>query len=128
MISEIFYIDMRLSGRNEKLLMLAEEKDRIRFTRGKVGRILPAGKGKGLVLEVEDMAAGTKLQKTFDLVVLAMGLTPAPIAADLSVNAYGFYLPDQLSGIIPAGSCKRPMDVSSSVKDATASALKAMQR
>jgi len=56
-----------------------------------------------------------------------MGMTPAPLKADLQVNEYGFFLPEQSSGIIPAATCKRPMDVSSSVKDATASALKAMK-
>jgi quinone-modifying oxidoreductase subunit QmoA len=126
--SEIFYIDMRLSGRNEKLLNLAEGKERIRLTKGKVGRILSPDKENGPVLEVEDIEAGTKAQSVFDMVVLAMGLTPAPLPVDLQQNAYGFYQADQASGIIPTASCKRPMDVSSSVKDATASALKAMQR
>lgn len=126
--SEIFYIDMRLSGRNEKLLTLAEGKERINLTKGKVGRIISPDKDKGLMLEVEDIERGTKGQVAFDMVVLAMGLTPAPLAVDLQVNAYGFYLAEQASGIIPAASCKRPMDVSSSVKDATASALKALQR
>ena len=127
-ISEIFYIDMRLSGRNEKLLRQAEEKERIILTKGKVGRIVPSNQEKGLVLEVEDIARGCKRQDAYDMVVLAMGLTPAPLGADLKVNEYGFFLPEQPSGLIPTASCKRPMDVSSSVKDATASALKAMQR
>lgn len=126
--SEIFYIDMRLSGRNEKLLNLAEGKERIKLTKGKVGRILSPDKSKGPVLEVEDIEHGSKAQAVFDMVVLAMGLTPAPFPADLQQNAYGFYRAGQDSGLIPTACCKRPMDVSSSVKDATASALKAMQR
>ncbi len=126
--AEIFYIDMRLSGRNEKLLKQAEDKERIILTKGKVGRISPSDKEKGLVLEVEDIANGRKRQDAYDMVVLAMGLTPAPIATKLKKNEYGFYIPEQPSGLIPTASCKRPMDVSSSVKDATASALKAMQK
>jgi quinone-modifying oxidoreductase subunit QmoA len=125
--TEIFYIDMRLSGRNEKLLTLAEGKDHLTLTKGKVGRILSSPEHKGLLLDVEDIANGNKRQAEFDLVVLAMGLTPAPVAASLEENDYGFYLDEQPSGIIPAATCKRPMDVSSAVKDATASALKAMQ-
>jgi quinone-modifying oxidoreductase subunit QmoA len=126
--SEIFYIDMRLAGRNEKLLKEVEGKERIVLTKGKVGRISPAENEQGALLEVEDVMHGTRRKEQFDLVVLAMGLTPAPVAVVLETNAYGFYLSDQSPGIIPAASCKRPMDVSSSVKDATASALKAMQR
>jgi quinone-modifying oxidoreductase subunit QmoA len=125
--SEIFYIDLRVSGRNELLLKEAGGKERIALTRGKVGRILPGEEGKNLVLEVEDMQEGTRREDAFDMVVLAMGLTPNPVEADLNVNDFGFYLPQQVAGIIPAASCKRPMDVSSAVKDATASALKAMQ-
>jgi len=126
--SEIFYIDMRLSGRNETLLKQAEEKERIILTKGKVGRILPSDQEKGPVLEVEDIAGGSKRRDSYDLVVLAMGLTAAPLATKMAMNEYGFYLPGQSSGLIPTASCKRPMDVSSSVKDATASALKVMQK
>jgi heterodisulfide reductase subunit A-like polyferredoxin len=124
---ELFYIDLRVSGRNEKLLARVEGKERIILTKGKVGRILPSNGSGGVVLEVEDVTRLTKRKENFDMVVLAVGLTPAPVAADLQVNEFGFYLPSQPSGIIPAACCKRPMDVSSSVKDATAAALKAMQ-
>jgi len=126
--SEIFYIDLRLSGRNEKLLKEAEGKERISLTKGKVGRIRQAKGGGNLVLEVEDIQRGTRREDAFDMVVLAMGLTPNPVNANLKVNEYGFFLPRQEEGIIVAATCKRPMDVSSAVKDATASALKAMQR
>jgi quinone-modifying oxidoreductase subunit QmoA len=126
--TEIFYIDMRLSGRNEKLLNEAEGKERITLTKGKVGRILAEEGKKNLVLEVEDIHRGTRRVDAFDMVVLAMGLTPNHVEADLKVNEYGFYLPGQVAGIVPAATCKGPMDVSSAVKDATASALKVMQR
>lgn len=125
---EIFYIDMRLAGRNEKLLKEAEGKERIALTKGKVGRIVHSKEEEKLLLEVEDIHSGSKREDAFDMVVLAMGLIPNPVAADLKVNDYGFFLPDQTAGIVPAASCKSPMDVSSAVKDATASALKAMQR
>jgi len=126
--SEIFYIDMRLSGRNEKLLKEVEGKERITLSKGKVGRII-RGEGKDvLVLEVEDILQGVRREDDFDLVVLAMGLTPNHIKAELKVNEYGFYLPEQVAGILPAATSKGPRDVSSAVKDATASALKSMHR
>lgn len=125
---EIFYIDMRLSGRNEKLLSQVEEKAGIKLSKGKVGRILPSDKENGPKVEVEDITSGSKRKDPFDMVVLAMGLIPAPVPIDFEANEYGFFLSDQPSGLIPAASCKRPMDVSSSVKDATASALKSLRR
>ncbi len=126
--TEIFYIDIRLPGRNEKLLERAKATGRIKFTKGKVGRIIHHNNRSGLTLEVEDVMAGGKRYDAFDMVVLAMGMTPNHIDKDLAVNMYGFYLEGQPSGIITASSCKRPMDVSSSVKDATAAALKTMRR
>jgi quinone-modifying oxidoreductase subunit QmoA len=126
--AEIFYIDMRVSGRNEKLLKEAQGKERIALTKGKVGRILRGEGEKHLVLEVEDIHRGVRREDPFDMVVLAVGLTPNHVEADLKKNEYGFYLPSQMAGIIVAATCKRPMDVSSAVKDATASALKAMHR
>ena len=125
--TEIFYIDLRLTGRNEKLLKKAENYPGITFTKGKVGRISRGDHGSGPVLEVEDVLAGTKRTESFDMVVLATGLVPNPALPVLQTNEYGFYRKDQIPGIYAAATCKRPMDVSSSVKDATATALKAMQ-
>ncbi|MCK4750875.1 MAG: CoB--CoM heterodisulfide reductase iron-sulfur subunit A family protein, partial [Bacteroidales bacterium] len=125
--TEIFYIDLRLSGRNEKLLQKAGQSDNITLTKGKVGRI---GKGKreeGLILEVEDIMAGTRRIEPFDMVVLATGLVPDKMLPVLATNQHGFCKTDQVPGIYPVGSSKRPMDVASSVKDATAASLKVMR-
>jgi quinone-modifying oxidoreductase subunit QmoA len=126
--SEIFYIDIRLGGRNEKLLKEAEGKKGIGLTKGKVGRISKEKGSERLLVEVEDIQQRIRRVDAFDLVVLAMGLVPNGVQADLQVNEFGFFLPDQLPGIVPAASCKRPMDVSSAVKDATASAMKSLHR
>lgn len=125
--SEIFYIDLRLSGRNEKLLKQAEETGSVTFTKGKVGRIGSKKSGRGLMLEVEDIMAGSRRMESYDLVVLATGLVPNTLAVELPKNSHGFFKPDTVPGIIPAATCKRPMDVSSSVRDATAAAMKAMR-
>lgn len=123
--TEIFYIDLRLSGRNEDMLVLARQTPSITFTRGKVGRISRDGEG-GLLLEVEDMQASVRRRDPFDLVVLAAGLVPNRILPVLETGEYGFYTEKQAPGIYVAATCKRPMDVSSTVKDATASAMKAI--
>lgn len=125
--SEIFYIDLRVSGRNEKLLLKAESTDQITLTRGKAGRISPSETGEGLQIEVEDVMKGKRREDTFDLVVLAMGLEANQIAAELETNDLGFYQTDQAPGIFAAASSKRPMDVVNSVRDATATALKTMR-
>jgi quinone-modifying oxidoreductase, subunit QmoA len=124
--SEIFYIDLRVTGRNEKLLTKAEKEGSIRLTRGKVGRI--ERDELGLILEVEDILAGIRRTDRFDMVVLATGLVPNHIRPVLHTDEYGFYYLQQPEGIHPAGTVRRPMDVSASVKDATAAALRAIQK
>jgi len=126
--SEIFYIDLRVTGRNEKLLKKAESAEQIFLTRGKAGRILRSESGDGLQVEVEDVMAGRRREDSFDLVVLAMGLEPNHIGPDLNLNEEGFYGEEQAPGIFAAASSRRPMDVVSSVRDATATALKTMQK
>ncbi|MFO7671293.1 MAG: FAD-dependent oxidoreductase [Bacteroidales bacterium] len=124
--SEIFYIDLRLQGRNEKLLSKAEETPTITLTKGKVGRI--EKRGHEVILEVEDILAGRKRMESFHMVVLATGMVPSKVLPDLSVNQEGFLNAVQKRGIYPTSSCRRPMDVTSSVKDATATVLRSMKK
>ncbi len=125
--TEIFYIDLRLSGRNEKLLKQADKTGSITFTKGKVGRIGNKNSDGGLMLEVEDIMAGNRRTEYYDLVILATGIVPNTLAVDLPKNSYGFFIPGSVPGIIPAAACKRPMDVASSVRDATAAAMQVMR-
>lgn len=122
---DIFYIDLRLNGRNEKILDRARMSDRIGFIKGKVGQIERSG--TELVIGAEDILAGTKRADRVDMVVLATGMVPNLDLPGLEKNEFGFFAETQQPGIYPAGSCRRPMDVSTSVKDATAAALKAMK-
>jgi quinone-modifying oxidoreductase subunit QmoA len=124
--TEIFYIDMRITGRNEKLLKKAQDTAAITLTRGKAGRIERDQQSEGLVVEVEDVTAGSRRRDSFDLVVLAAGLVPNHITVTLPTNMHGFYEVDPVPGIVPAATCKRPMDVASSVRDATAAVLRTM--
>ncbi len=125
--TEVFYIDLRLSGRNEKLLRKAEECDSITLTRGKVGRIGKGEDGRALVLEVEDVMKGTRRTASFDLVVLAAGLVPNRPLPEWPEGYGGFLTAGAIPGVYPAGTCKRPMDVASTVRDATGAALKSLQ-
>jgi quinone-modifying oxidoreductase subunit QmoA len=85
-----------------------------------------------VIVQVEDQSTGQILKEPFDLVVLATGMVPntaiEKIPANISYDDHGFVLPDQENlGIIGAGCVKRPVDVGTSVQDATAAALKAIQ-
>lgn len=126
--TEIFYIDLRLTGRNEVLLRKVEAQKSIRLTKGKAGRISREPDGKKLLIEVEDVMSGSRRVDSFDLVVLAAGLVPNPVPLGLKTGPEGFYVAGQQQGIVPAGSCKRPMDVATTVRDATGAVLKTMHQ
>jgi quinone-modifying oxidoreductase subunit QmoA len=125
--TEIFYIDIRISGRNEKLLNKAQDAVSITLTKGKVGRIERDQKSDGLMLQVEDVMTGSRRKDSFDMVVLAAGLVPNHTTENLPTIEHGFYDTEPVPGIFSAASCKRPMDVASSVRDATAAVLKTMR-
>ncbi|MCA1746143.1 MAG: heterodisulfide reductase subunit A, partial [Bacteroidales bacterium] len=123
----IFYIDLRVAGRNEDFLNRVERTKNIRLVKGKVARVDAFGKAGQLTVEAEDIASGRKVHEAFDMVVLATGIVPANGVPGMRVNEEGFYSGAQDDGIYAAACAKKPMDVSASVKDATAAAIKAMR-
>ena len=123
----IFYIDLRVTGRNEDFLNRVKANENISLIKGKVGKIEEIEGTQNLLVEAEDILAGRKIKKEAELVVLATGIVPSVPLFEVAKNEEGFLLVNQAEGIYPAACCKKPMDVSSSVKDATAAAMKAIQ-
>jgi quinone-modifying oxidoreductase subunit QmoA len=70
------------------------------------------------------------VKEKVEMVVLATGMVPTTeetkIPADIEYDDYGF-ITSGVSGIYAAGCSKRPVDVATSVRDATGAALKAIQ-
>ena len=125
----IFYIDLRLSGRNEDLLVKAKASENIHFIKGKVGMVTETEDGSHhLVVEAEDILSGKKIKDEFDLVVLATGIVPNDPHHTVRKDGAGFALADQQDGIIVAATARQPMDVSASVKDGTAAAIKSLRK
>lgn len=121
----ICYIDLRVSGRNEDFLKKVEAHERISLRRGKVAKIVTGG--AQLEAVAEDSLSGRRITYSADLVVLATGLVPNTEQIGLQKNDYGFVIDDDGSGIFAAGCTRKPLDVSASVKDVTAKALKTIQ-
>lgn len=128
----IFYIDIRALGKFEDFFVKVQSDERVRLIKGKAGEITEDPATGLVTVQVEDQATGKILKEQFDLVVLATGMVPSSATtkapADLMYDEHGFILADQaLSGIVGAGCVKQPVDVATSVQDATAAALKAIQ-
>ncbi|MFO8010022.1 MAG: CoB--CoM heterodisulfide reductase iron-sulfur subunit A family protein [Dehalococcoidia bacterium] len=125
----MFYIDIRAQGYLEDFLVKVQEMENVSLIKGKVAKITEVS-GGSLKLEVEDIAAGNKINPEIEMVVLATGLVPSiadeRLPGDVNYDDYGFVAPDN-AGIVGAGCAKRPTDVSSSVMDATGATIKAIQ-
>jgi len=126
----IFYIDIRARGKFEDFYTKVEKDENIHLIKGKVGLITEDSKTKDLTIQAENQEIGEILKLSVDMVVLATGIVPnsedAKAAADILCDENGFILAGN-PGQYGAGCVCRPIDVASSVQDATAGALKAIQ-
>ncbi|HXJ85146.1 MAG TPA: CoB--CoM heterodisulfide reductase iron-sulfur subunit A family protein [Candidatus Methylomirabilis sp.] len=127
--AHIFYIDLRTPGTYEFFQKKVLGDDHITITKGKVARVTEDRATRRLVVEAEDILAGGKTELAVDLVVLASGMVPslakgAP-AGPVTVDSDRFMLGGE--GIFAAGCAKAPVDVATSVQDATAAAALAIE-
>jgi quinone-modifying oxidoreductase subunit QmoA len=128
----IFYIDIRAPGRYEKFYKKVQQDEKIRFIKGKVAQIEEDPETKDLTVVAEDAIAGKKTREKVELVILATGMSPTTretkIPANINYDEDGFILSDSNSkGMYAAGCARKPLDVYSSVQEATAASLKAIQ-
>ena len=126
----MFYIDVRAMGKYEDFY--ANVQDGINLIKGKVGEITEDPETKDLIVQVENQLTGEIMKEKVDMVVLATGMVPSTVESKVPVaityDEDGFIASDsEQAGIYGAGSVKKPLDVASSAKDATAAALKAIQ-
>jgi quinone-modifying oxidoreductase subunit QmoA len=130
----IFYIDVRAPGRLEDFYAEVQKDEKVELIKGKVAKITEDGSDGDLLVEAEDTLSGERVRQKVNLVVLATGIVPTRPAVSVELDGglardeHGFLTSDQpLAGLLGAGCAKRPVDVASSVRDATGAALKALQ-
>jgi quinone-modifying oxidoreductase subunit QmoA len=128
----IFYIDIRALGKYEEFYTKIANDEKVFLIKGKVAEIVEDPETGTLTVTAEDQLSGKLTKETVDMVVLATGMVPTTaqvkVPADVSYDENGFIvLDDSKKGIYGAGCVKKPLDVASSVRDATAAALKAIQ-
>ncbi len=123
----IFYIDLRIQGRNEDVLASVKADPGIRLIKGKVAAV--EIHDNSVIVEAEDLLENKKTRIAVDLLVLATGMVPETAGlGQVKTNEDGFIdtreLPD---GFFAVGNAVHPADVSTSVKEATAAALRGLQ-
>lgn len=127
----IFYIDIRTLGRYEAYFASMRDDARVALLKAKAGEISHDPETGMVRILAEDQKSGKILRQSFDMVVLAAGMVPNtatdPIPAEVVYDDYGFITQTATPGIIAAGCARTPSDVATSVRDATAAALRAIQ-
>ena len=128
--AHIFYIDLRAYGRFEFFFDRVRNDDKIHLIKGKIVNIYEDPVTRDVIVEGEDILSGSRIRRTFDMVVLATGMQPTTSlekvpASGVEYDEYGFLVSDV--GIHAAGVSKRPMDVGTCLQDSTGAALKALQ-
>lgn len=128
----VFYIDIRTPGKYEGFYSKVKADPNIEFVKGKVAKVERGADGR-LAVEAEDILHGGKIRVEVDLVVLATGmesnlklegLAGEPIRPDADGFASAHL---QQPGIFAAGVAQGPVDVNSTVQEATGVALRAIQ-
>lgn len=128
----IFYIDIRAMGKYEDFYTRVKQDENVIFVKGKVGEIVEDDSGV-LELTLEDQEAAAVVKPKVDLVVLATGMAPPTrdekVPFDVEVtDKDGFVVSEATeTGISGAGCARKPGEVSGSLRDATAAALRAIQ-
>ena len=130
---QIYYIDIRTPGLYEQRFYWKIKDDpNVTFTKGKVAGITEEPGTNDVIVEVEDIYAGSKIKAKFDMVVLATGMEVTTKGSKVGIDVP--YTPDGLvddavlkKGIFAVGTMKSPADVARSVQDATGAAIKSIQ-
>jgi len=132
----IFYTDIRADGKGYEEFYATAQDHNVRFVRGRVAEVVPWN-GDQVLVRAEDTLIGTKIEGTFDLVVLCLGIVPNPGTHELAqklgiqVGSDAFFLErhyklrpvdSQREGVFVAGCALSPKDVRETTLEAMATA------
>ncbi|MFQ5887259.1 MAG: FAD-dependent oxidoreductase [Candidatus Hydrothermarchaeales archaeon] len=134
----VFYIDIRAFGKScEEFYKRARSEFGIKFVKGRVAEIVQ-NENKNLITKGEDITNGDLVENEFDLVILSVGAVPnfnpkeigmnIPLGKDKFFDTKDPYVnagETAIPGIFVAGCAESPKDISDSVIQASAAAMKA---
>ena len=133
----IFYTDIRADGKGYEEFYATSQDHNVRFVRGRVAEVVPLKNDNKIVVRAEDTLLGSKVEGTFDLVVLSLGIIPSSGTKELAqklgiqVGSDGFLLErhyklrpvdSQREGVFVAGGALSPKDVRETTLEAMSTA------
>ena len=135
-----YYIDMRAFGKGYDEFYERIKNEGIHVIRGRTAKI--DKKNGQLLLRTEDIENDRLIEKTFDMIVLAVGIEPREDAESLSrmldipqgdegwfteINYISDTVNTNTGGITIAGACQGPKDIPDTVVQASAAASRVLQ-
>ncbi len=132
----VFYMDIRVFGKDEELVADLKAKYGVHYIRSRVPEVVP--EGDELIVKYEDLRTGKIEKLELDMVVLAVGLLPSKTINKLAeltgvkTDEYGYIetsisspMETSVRGVYACGTATAPMKVRESVGMASGAALKA---
>ncbi|MHC1567842.1 MAG: FAD-dependent oxidoreductase [Candidatus Syntropharchaeia archaeon] len=132
----IFYMDIRVFGRDEDLVKKIEDRYGVKYIRSRVPEVIP--KDGSLSVKFEDLESGKIEEMDLDMVVLSVGLLPSKSVSRLAeltgaeLDEYGFFktsitnpIETTVPGIFICGAATSPMKIADSVAQGSGAALRA---
>jgi heterodisulfide reductase subunit A2 len=141
MAVKVFYIDIRAFGKGFEDLYTRSRRQGVHYVRGLPGHVEELSDGR-LRVAVENNAGGTLDYYELDMLVLAIGIEPAPAThklqemLGLQLTPDGFFLEAHpklqpvdaaTRGVFYAGCAEGPKDIKESVTQASAAAARAIR-
>jgi len=135
--STVFYMDLRAFGKGFEELLMRSKSNGVRYIRGIPGEVVENSETANLKLTVENTTGNRLEEHEFDMIVLAVGATPALDTesirqmVSLSKSPSGFLkeahpklkpVDTPTKGVFIAGAAESPKDVRESVTQASAAA------
>ncbi len=137
----IFYMDVRTFGKGyEELYTQAEEEYGVRFVKARPAEVVEDPATKNLLVRYEDIIRGKIAEEEFDLVVLSVGVIPPEPSAEINRmlslptaddnfltcrDPYFDAVATPVEGIFAVGGAESPKDISDTVTQASAAAIRA---
>ena len=135
----VFYMDLRGFGKGYERYLEQAKARGVRFVRGRIPRLWEDPQTRNLILST--FGEGKQTKEEYDLVVLAIGQRPPQGSAELmriigaELNEWGFCktmdpagVETTRPGVYVCGSFSEPKDIPDTITQATACALKALDR
>lgn len=131
----LFYMDLQIIGKETRAFYHRLSRN-VTLVQGVPAEILEHPETGGPCIVTEDTATASRVRRTFDLIVLSVGMRPrndiTPFSEMLGItpNAWGFFNTNAAilsSDVFPAGCASGPKNILSAIQEGRSAALRVLE-